>query len=125
MSWRVCTVKAAIVWIVLYRRSRSGLAHPVPVATAFNQAQSLYDKGQYKEGVEVATRAVEAAERDHGPDSLEAATALHGLGLHQVALADLGRAGANLQRSLEVRIAKLGEEHTDVANTVVALGVLA
>lgn len=86
------------------------------------QADVLYQQGWYEQAAAAATKALETAERDLGPEHPDVATSLNLLALAYRAKGEHGAAEPLYKRSLAIMEKILGAEHHSVA---IAIGNLA
>ncbi len=79
------------------------------------EVEELYRAGQYDRAVTVAQAALEAAEKNAGPDHPNVATSLNNLAGLYKAQGDYAKAEPLFKRSLAIREKALGPDHPDVA----------
>jgi tetratricopeptide (TPR) repeat protein len=95
--------------LACYRRSLAiyeatlGPHHPSVATSSNNIATALRNQGQYTASLAPYQRALQIHEAALGPDHPAVGFVLHGLGLSQLALADLVHARANLERAVAIR----------------------
>ncbi len=75
-------------------------------------------RGAYKEAIPFHQRALEIAEKQHGPEHTSVATSLNNLAESLSALGDYTSAIPLHQRSLEIEEKQRGPEHTSVTNSL-------
>ena len=113
--------------------SQTGSPPPAPKAIAARLAlqAATSRRGRASSGrkavgrAAVFERALRIAEAEFGPESLEVADALSGLGFINWILGDALRAEKVFRRELGVRTTKQGENHSDTARAVFNLGAQA
>jgi tetratricopeptide (TPR) repeat protein len=88
------------------------------------RGRELFEQGRWQEAASVHARAVSAAERAFGNDTVEVAEALNSLGISYKFLARFSDAGPLYQRALAIMLDRVGPAHTDVASIYHNLGGL-
>lgn len=86
--------------------------------TLNQEVSTLYRQGKYDQGVVVAKKALEIAERDHGPEHPIVATSINNLAEFYRAQGQYAAAEPLHKRSLAIREKALGPEHPDVGGTL-------
>ena len=81
-----------------------------------DQLIKLYQAGKYSKAFPVAQRALALAERLHGPDHPDVATALNNLAFLYQAQGRYADAEPLFKRSLAIKEKALGPDHPDVAS---------
>ena len=92
--------------------------------TAFDEAKTLWDAGQYADAITRGERALTLREAVLGGTHPEVAASLDWLGLHHLLRGDLVQAEPLLQRAVAIREAALGKDHPELAGTLTTLGNL-
>ena len=102
------------------------LAEPKGMENQFlsNEALELYQKGDYDRAAEMGKRALEAAERDFGPDHPDTAGSLHNLGLVYIKQHKNEEAEPLFQRALAIMEKSLGPDDPGLAKALEALATL-
>ena len=92
--------------------------------TAFDEAHTLWDKGQYAEATARGEQALALREAVLGGTHPDVARSLVQLGTHHLRQGNPVRAEPLLQRALAIQEAALGQSHPDVAQTLTHLATL-
>src|SRR5438128_1800245 len=90
------------------------LRDPAALEAAAAQAERLRQQGRSREALPIAQRVVEAAAQLHGPDALETASYTNRLAILHFELGQYAQAQPLYQRSLQIREAQLGKDHSAV-----------
>jgi len=98
--------------------------HPAIAETLVPLARARAAGGDPEQAERLLRRALEIAEKAHGPDHPDAAMALHGLGEVLARRGERDEAARCLGRALEIRRAKLGAAHPDTRLTMAARAAL-
>ncbi|MGQ0622818.1 MAG: tetratricopeptide repeat protein [Panacagrimonas sp.] len=89
-----------------------------------DEVKALYQQGRYDDGVVVAKKLIEIAEKERGPDHPNVATSLNNLGLLYDAQGQYALAEPLSRRSLSILEKALGPDHPDVAQSLNTLAGL-
>jgi CHAT domain-containing protein/Tfp pilus assembly protein PilF len=92
--------------------------------TAFDEANTLWDKGQYADSIARGEQALALREAVLGGTHPDVARCLDMLGFHHLLRGNPVRAEPLLQRALVIQEAALGQHHPDIAQTLTHLARL-
>ncbi|HYI00692.1 CHAT domain-containing tetratricopeptide repeat protein [Hyalangium sp.] len=126
MQW----VRGMMMAVVLCCAAGAAVAEERPDArlqeaqSAFDEANTLWDAGQYADAISRGEQALTLREAVLGGTHPDVATCLDMLGLHRLLQGDAAQAEPLLQRALAIRESALGNHHPDIARTLNTLANL-
>ncbi len=118
----LCGLVMVLTFVPTFRCFSKESREPAPSWEAlYTQADSLYQQGKYLTAETIVEEALNAVERQFGPDDLPAAQCLDLQAKISVADRDLVGAGLLYQRALAIRQDVLEADHLQVGSTLLAL----
>ncbi len=108
----------AIVLATLWLWSGGVYAQSEALMEAFQQGQTLYEAGRYKQAIPFYREALELGEQEFGPDHPTTATLLNNLAGLYHATGRYAEAEPLHKRALAIREKVLGPDHPDVATSL-------